>query len=309
MELAEVLRTVSEPEALAGSVSYLADKLGQFLRRGEQVMICFPAETEDSLGSLFAAAVRRCDANPVVCGPDYRWKTLLRQAFFCKAGTIIAPPLVILGLTKLARAKATPLSIRNVVTAGYPCMDWTVDGIVNGLDCRTWSCLDWNAGPVVAGFSCRAGQGIHLREEEYGALIRDDRGSALPAGQTGDLFLFHRRVPDILLNTRDVASLETSRCGCGCASPRLMDMRHGPGMDPELFRLGEEINRWTSVLDCRLQKGPAGLEIEVVVFPGEKLPKFPSCAKLVVRPWDPEADVPFWSIARWKMPTISAESH
>ena len=66
-----------------------------------------------------------------------------------------------------------------------------------------------------------------------------------------------------------------------------------PNVDPELLALSNSINRWTSVLDCRLERSAAGLEIEIVVFPGEKLPKLPSCARLVVRPWDPEHDEPF----------------
>jgi len=32
--------------------------------------------------------------------------------------------------------------------------------------------------------------------------------------------------------------------------------------------------------------------LALICFPGEKLPKFPSCAKLQVRPWNPERDCP-----------------
>ena len=73
----------------------------------------------------------------------------------------------------------------------------------------------------------------------------------------------------------------------------MMDILPGPGPEDPLLRAGQEIMLWTSVLDCRIQKGESGLEIEIVVFPGEKLPMLPSCAKLSVRPWDPETDVPF----------------
>lgn len=33
-------------------------------------------------------------------------------------------------------------------------------------------------------------------------------------------------------------------------------------------------------------------DLVLICFPGEKLPKFPSCAKLQVRPWNPERDCP-----------------
>ena len=60
--------------------------------------------------------------------------------------------------------------------------------------------------------------------------------------------------------------------------------------------LGQQLQSWTSILDCRLNKGEYGLEIEIVTFPGEKLPKLPSAAKLVVRPWDSDTDEPFWYV-------------
>ena len=42
-----------------------------------------------------------------------------------------------------------------------------------------------------------------------------------------------------------------------------------------------------------LEPGEQGLEIELVCFQGEKLPKLPTAAKLVVRPWDPQNDAPY----------------
>lgn len=78
-----------------------------------------------------------------------------------------------------------------------------------------------------------------------------------------------------------------------CAVPE------GPGIQPdsavaaELEALEQELQRWTSVLDCRLSRGEYGLELEMVVFPGEKLPTLPSAAKQTIRPWDPGRDEPF----------------
>ena len=43
-----------------------------------------------------------------------------------------------------------------------------------------------------------------------------------------------------------------------------------------------------------MKKTECGLEMEVVCFPGEKLPRMPSAAKLLIRPYNPKADEPFW---------------
>ena len=62
---------------------------------------------------------------------------------------------------------------------------------------------------------------------------------------------------------------------------------------PELVELGQQLHSWTSILDCRVARGEAGLEIEIVCFPGEKLPKLPNAAKLIIRPYNPKSDEPF----------------
>jgi hypothetical protein len=62
--------------------------------------------------------------------------------------------------------------------------------------------------------------------------------------------------------------------------------------DQDLRALEAHLLSWTSVLDCSLHKGDLGLEIHVRTFQGEKIPKIPSCARLVMRPWSPEGDIP-----------------
>ena len=64
------------------------------------------------------------------------------------------------------------------------------------------------------------------------------------------------------------------------------------GRSDDLRSLEEHLLSWTSVLDCRLRKGLFGLEMEIITFEGEKIPKIPSCAKLVMRSWSPEGDIP-----------------
>ena len=78
-----------------------------------------------------------------------------------------------------------------------------------------------------------------------------------------------------------------------------MDISAGTNSNAELSRLGRQMLYWTSVLDCDLRVGDYGLEIELVVFPGEKLPKLPTCAKQSIRPWDPERDTPLVMASVW----------
>lgn len=60
-----------------------------------------------------------------------------------------------------------------------------------------------------------------------------------------------------------------------------------------LIRLEQELLSWTSILDCRLEKTEAGLELQIVAFSGERIPRLPSCARLVISEWNPEKDIPF----------------
>lgn len=81
------------------------------------------------------------------------------------------------------------------------------------------------------------------------------------------------------------------------------------GLPTDLQQLQNHLLHWSSVLDCRLVKGSYGLEIQAVVFPGKKLPKFPSCAKLDVQPWDSERHIPFYLAYDPKNPGIYMENH
>lgn len=275
------------------SIAYLAEHLGHFLRKSERVFICFQEHVEGNLSWLMEQAVVRCDAVPVVWGPDRRWKTLLQQAFVSKVTAIIGSPLILLGLSKLRRQSGTPLAIRRVITAGYPCPDWMIDGIVKGLDCEAGGCFSLDTSGVVAGFACGHSWGVHIREEEYGVDIVDADGASLPAGELGEIVLYPKKYPELRWHMGESGRLETRPCKCGSKSVRLMDMAPGMQEDPALVELGQMLQSWTSVLDCRLSKGESGLEMEIVCFQGEKLPKLPSAAKLIVRPWNPQTDVPF----------------
>lgn len=289
-QIVELGRT---PSAQEGSIAYLTEHLGHFLRKGERVFICFSEHEEGNLSWLMEQAVVRCGAVPVVWGPDRRWKTLLQQAFVNKVTAIIGSPLLLLGLSKLRRQSGTPLSIRRVITAGYPCPQWMIDGIVKGLDCEVGGCFTLDISGVVAGFACGHSWGVHIREDSYGVDIVDAQGHSVESGQMGEIVLYPKDRPELRWHLREGGRLETEACACGSTAVRMMDMVAGWGTDPALLELEQMLHSWTSVLDCHVARGESGLEIEIVCFQGEKLPKLPTAAKLVVRPWDPQTDAPY----------------
>lgn len=281
----------AQPEELEKSIGYIEKHISAFLRPRDRVLICF-VNTPGNFGHIVEQAVLRCGAIPVI-PEDLKWKTLLKEAFSKKCASIVGTPLLVLGLSKLAKRMQTPLYARNVILAGYPSSDWMLDGIRKGLDCKIWGCYDPGAGIVVAGFSCDSSGAIHLRSEEYGVDIVTEEGKTADIGEHGEVVIYPVAVPELRLHTGDYGRLNTAPCACGCTSLRLMDFDTVRGVDPALSMLGEELHKWTSVLDCRLSKTGYGIELEIITFPGEKLPKLPSCAKLIVRNWDPETDIPF----------------
>jgi hypothetical protein len=78
-------------------------------------------------------------------------------------------------------------------------------------------------------------------------------------------------------------------------------MSYGFQVDTELAEIGQFLQSWTSILDCRLEKKESGLEIEIICFQGEKLPKLPTAAKLIVRQWDPASDTPLMHASSLKI--------
>ncbi len=298
-----------EPAMQADTIAYLAAHLCKFVKKGDSVLICFSDHSPGNISWLMEQAVKECGGVPVIWGPDRRWKTLLQQAFYSRAKTIIGLPLVILGLTKLKKYNGVPLYIRNVVTAGYPCLDWMIDGIIDGLDCSSWGSFGLGESGVVAGFSCGKSRGVHLREDVYGIDILDDTGNVLPVGETGEMVLYLKSDPGVRFPLGEQGRLEMTACACDRTACRLMDMYPGITKDDDLTELGQYLHSWTSVLDCRLKKGDYGLEMELVVFPGEKLPKLPSAARQVIRPWNPKHDEPFPYVPAVKNGIFSEESH
>lgn len=137
----EYLRNMAaQPQKQKETIDYLAGHLSRFAKRMDAVLICLPQQENDGLSSLMEQAVLRCEGTPVVWGQDHRWKSLMRLAFSTRASVMISTPLIVLGLAKLRSFYSVPLFVRNVVTVGYPCTDWMMDGIHRGFDCTCRGC-------------------------------------------------------------------------------------------------------------------------------------------------------------------------
>lgn len=289
MKIAALAET---PEAEKKSVSYLRENMGRFLKKKEKVLILFPKK-DNVACRILETAILECECVPVWSGEDRRWITLLKTAFTTKANCIVGPPLMMLGLSKLAKHMGTPLFARNVLMSGYPSTVWLVEGIQRGLDCMAWGCFDPGPGAVIAGFTCPQLDGVHIREEEYAVEVIGEDGQLLPTGETGRVVLCPKADPALRFAVGDSGRIDTKPCSCGCTSLKLVDVDTVKLEGAEMSALGESLHYWSSILDCRMEKTECGLELELVVFQGEKLPKLPSAAKLIVRAFNPETDEPF----------------
>ena len=163
------------------------------------------------------------------------------------------------------------------------------------FDCVSGGCFTPGS-RLVAGYSCNESRGVHIRDDVFGVDIVDAQGNPCQEGELGDMILYPKADPTIRFPMGEQARYDSSPCPCGCKAPRLLDMQTGQISDLQLDSMTQELISWTSVLDCRLRKGGYGLELELVVFPGEKLPKLPTAAKQVVRAWDPDKDEPFYYV-------------
>ena len=284
---AKLVEMASAPEAMEATVAYLTDKLS-FVKPKDSVLICFTRNQPNEIGSLFGEAVVRRGGVPVYWEKDFRWKTMLRQAFSNRVTTVIGPPMVVLGLSKIARFNGTPLYIRNVVTAGYPCLDWMVEGIAKGFDCAVHGFFT-PGGRIVCGFVDEKHKGARLRDDLYVVDIENPNEQGI-----GDMVLCSKQDPGIRYPIGERAKPETKTDAAGVPAVFLTNLQPGQTSDLELDAITQNLINWTSVLDCRVRRSNYGLELELIVFPGEKLPKLPSAARQVVRAWNPDKDEPIY---------------
>lgn len=102
---------------------------------------------------------------------------------------------------------------------------------------------------------------------------------------------------------------ESIERGLDCRTWFLSEIDEYAQEQQDMNMLQRHLLHWSSVLDCRLVRGSYGLEIQAVIFPGIKLPEFPTCAKLDLQPWEPERHVPFYLAYDLKNPGIYPENH
>lgn len=288
MKLAALTET---PEAEKKSVSYLHQQMSRFLKKYDRVLLLYPQE-DNAACRILESAVSACGSMPVWLGDDHRWVTILKKAFTSKSSCIVGSPLTLLGLSKLAGHMGTPLYAKNVMMLGYPTTHWLVDGVRKGLDCMAWGCFDPGPEAVVAGFTCSQLDGVHIRDDVFGVDIVDENDNSLSLGEFGKVILYPKEDASLRFAVGDIGRIETAACSCGCTSPKLIEMDVMKD-NPELSDLGESLLHWSSILDCHIEKTEFGLELELIVFPGEKLPKLPTAAKRIVRAFNPEKDEPF----------------
>src|SRR5207253_1522693 len=73
---------------------------------------------------------------------------------------------------------------------------------------------------------CARGGGLHLDGDVIAEVVDED-GEPVPDGHIGHLVLTSLRndpLPLIRYRTGDLAALDRSRCGCGRATPRLVEI-------------------------------------------------------------------------------------
>ena len=161
----EVLQRLQEleltPEALEKTRGYLRRRIEKILQPNEKVLICFPKEGNVSIGGMMEQVLRDCGCTPIYWGPDFRWMGLLRQAFESHVSAVVGPPLVVLGLMKMAKATATPLNIHNAFLAGYPYANWMIEGIKEGIEGFEVGCA------VMGTHNPEAQPKVNMTAEEY----------------------------------------------------------------------------------------------------------------------------------------------
>ena len=299
-QLRRLEQTVSTSDQIKKTLDYLVDGMKAFLRPGECVMLCFDNYGKDTIADLIIRAAVQLGAVPVTLNGDVRWKNILQVAFRSKASVLVGPPFVVLGLSKMAYNTKTPLYFRHVFTAGYRCTDWMIDGLKIGLDCKPWGVFGPGSGSMVGGMSCGHSAGFHIRDDVFDFEIVDENDKPVADGELGYIVITPKHEPSVRFHTDERAYMVRTACSCGRTSPQLLGICSGADVDHEEEKLGRELMSWTSVLDCRFRRGRHGLEIELVTFPGEKLPVLPECGGRVIRSWNPEKDEPYWFTPKWR---------
>ena len=101
-----------------------------------------------------------------------------------------------------------------------------------------------------------------------------------------------RKDDSLVYDPEETSILLHQPCSCGSDSPRIVDVIYTGGGEFSFHVLEDRLLPWARVLEFRSQVTESGLDLELVVFPGAQVPELPNCAKLTIRNWNPEKDVP-----------------
>ena len=145
--------------------------------------------------------------------------------------------------------------------------------------------------PVIAGFSCEQDAGIHIRQDVFSPELVSDSDKQDETNR-GKLLFVSAKNPELIYDPEHIVLLHEEGCSCGCAEPSVLEANALREDKLSSEMLEGKFLAWSSVLDYRAEKTESGMSLELVVFAGESLPKVPSAAKLMVRPWNPN-DIPF----------------
>ena len=98
--------------------------------------------------------------------------------------------------------------------------------------------IDWysttETGPLA--YACPLGHGLHVLPPDVFVEVLDEEGEAVPEGSRGEIAVtggHNPYVPLLRYRTGDWGRMEYSRCSCGEATPRILDLE---GRSPVLFR-------------------------------------------------------------------------
>lgn len=108
-------------------------------------------------------------------------------------------------------------------------------------------------GPGVAG-ECECRRGMHISEDVfYPEIIDPESGKALPEGEQGELVftsLLREGMPVLRYRTRDITSLDRSKCGCGRT---LVRMKAPFARTDDMF-VFKGVNVFPSQLECAIDR-------------------------------------------------------
>ena len=268
------VRTIFSTHTTEENIQYLQENMKTFIHPQDSVLLCTPAWEHPVICEEIRQALENLGAEISFWNSDQTWRDLMWMAFSRHVSVVVGPARLILGLAKLARETDTPLNIQHVLVAGSLPGCELYDSIRSELDCTVEQCYTPAGSDLIAGFTEPGTETVQPRDDAFSVSFGES--------QTGREVLITRG--SHVWHTGDLGQPEENG---------LTHLRKDC-TDPENPRyLDSLLLPWSSILDYEIQHTEYGQKLELVVFPGESLPKLPTFAGMVVRGWAPFSDKPF----------------